>query len=189
MKKALAFVAAALVAVASQAATVQWTSGTIYVAKDAAGTWGTASTDKAKSGLANAQYIIVDAATYDTYVNDGAKMYADWTTLVKNATVKSDVINSSGGAAANWSDPTDYTKSMGTIYCLALYKHTSADYGDFYIAAAGSGSVNDFGEFEGTYSGLAASNKPWVAASVPEPCTVALLALGLAAVGLKRKVA
>lgn len=187
MKKIFSFLAVAILAAAAQAASVSWSSGTMYVAKDADGTWGTAAADKAKGGLAVAQYLIVDEATYNKYASDAAGMYKDWSTIADSANAKSAKNNSTGGAAANWSDPTDYQKTDGTIYCLALYTHTSADYGDFYIAASTSGFVNDLGEFEGNTGSLASNVGKWT--PVPEPCTVALLALGLAAAGLKRKVA
>ena len=194
MKKILSFLAVAIIAAASQAATITWSSGTMYTAKDDTGAW---STDRAK-GSVTAVYLIVDQSTYNSYAGKAEDIYKDWSTLEGKATRKSDAITSGNNGQAKWEDDkggAGYVKADGTIYALALYTYTHATYGDFYIAGAGSAYVNDLGEVEGAYGGLASSVGSWSAVPsstpdpIPEPTTVALLAIGLAAVGLKRKVA
>ena len=194
MKKILSFLAVAIVAAASQAATVTWTSGTMYVAKDDTGAFASGSSNRAK-GNVTAVYLIVDQTTYNSYAGKSEDIYKDWSTLEGKATRKSDAILSGNNGQANWADLTEVVKADGTIYALALYTYSDATYGDFYIAGAGSAGVNDLGEVEGANTGLAANAGSWTAVPsstpdpIPEPTTVALLALGLAAVGLKRKVA
>ena len=195
MKKILSFLAVALVAAASQAATVQWQSGTMYVAKDDTGAWADATSANRAKGSVTAVYLIVDQSTYNSYAGKAEDIYKDWSTLEGKATRKSDAITSNNGGTANWTDSTEVTKADGTIYALALYTYTHATYGDFYIAASGSASVNDAGDISGSNKGLASNVGSWTVVPsstpdpIPEPTTVALLALGLAAVGLKRKVA
>ena len=185
MKKILSFLAVALVAAASQAATVTWKSGNMYEAKDSTGAWGT---DRAK-GTVTAVYLIVDQTTYNSYAGKAEDIYKDWSTLEGKATRKSGSIASANSGQANWTDSTEVTKANGTIYALALYTYSNPTYGNFYVAASGTASVNDLNEVEGSYTGLASNVGSWSPVPVPEPTTVALLALGLAAVGLKRKLA
>ena len=183
MKKVLAFIAIALVAVASQAATVQWKSGVMYTINNADGSVGTV---KAKGNVTGV-YLIVSAATYDTYKNTSQKLYEDYVANKITTIRKSDPITSNNGGTANWTDATDITAASGTVYGLAVFTQTYEG-NTYYIANAGTAFVNDLGGVDG--SGFASMGSgSWTAASVPEPTTVALLALGLAALGLKRKVA
>lgn len=188
MKKALTIAFAILTAVGLQAATISWMSGAI--------TTSSGSKANATDNVANGYLFLVSEDVWNAFDVTSASAIAGYinadgsvakTANATGTSTKKGLVNMT----------TEATKDDGYQYALVFY----VDSANKVLATKGKDFINDVGSAEGVASAGLASNSyassTWTTPSsgssgddvVPEPTTVALLALGLAAFGLKRKVA
>ena len=189
MKKLIVF-ASVFAAIVAQAATVNWT-----VSK--------------QTDLKNMSYAVIDPSIITALVG-GASPYADEASM--NADIAAGKAYSAAGlASALTADGTVNGKGtvasrsisdVGDTFTVIFWDGTPAENGKFYYGtfstAGHTYTPPDSPGADVTVTSAALTQGTFTAATftqsggqdpIPEPTTVALLALGLAAVGLKRKVA
>ena len=192
MKKLMVAVAVAAIAVASQAATAKWGSGTLYVP-------GTQSTKAATSYGSTASFYSLTAAQYaalETAISDAGLEGADEISTYLYNTYK-DKEPTKGpqnfmSGAATITDPGTYGKG-DDVYGVLLYTtYDNTDKtGDLYyignmgqITFASDANITK-GNMGTNLYGAGGAALSWQ--TVPEPTSGLLLLLGMAGLALKRK--
>lgn len=187
----LAFIAV-FAAVVSQGASILWSSGKIQVPEG--------TTTPIEDGVL-AYYIVVDKSAYEVAKGQSIDaIYRNYYNMTDGfATDDQGNLSSwsKGGVAASYGGSPNgaagtITTEDSTQYVIAIFEYYDAATDSYYATAravqataSDSGVVTPGGENQNVWMGFSSSS--WV--SVPEPATIALLSLGLVAIGLKRKVA
>lgn len=192
MKKMMTMLAAVLVAGITQAAVMNWQSGTIYLPTSAAdGTWNTAggTTYRVPGGATSpvtAYFFILDAGTYGD-----ANLISDVTAAMIAGTYDlggaDNTINPlTTTRAANWNNQGDYAVGQsGYMMMILTLDATAGSFDqDWFMVVTGTSTIPESGSSM-SIQNMASSVGEWTA--VPEPTSMALLALGVAAIGLRRK--
>ena len=180
--------AVALCAVAVNAATVSWNSGTLRPATSTTGGW--AGSGGVKNSLADGTSLAVSVflVNSETYTSasklSSAELYKAYATETATATASStlNVVNTTPDATVG----TDY-------YAVLIYTYTDKTYGDMYIATTATIAGSLIDNAVNTYNvasigSTAGSTSGWTAAgAIPEPTSGLLMLVGLAGLALRRK--
>jgi hypothetical protein len=192
MKKMMTLLAAVLVAGITQAAVMNWQSGAIYLPTSAAdGTWNTAggTAYRVPGGTASPVTAYFFLLTAEEYGN--ASLIGDVTAAMQAGTYNlaaadNSMTPSSMARITNWANQGDYAVGESG-YMLAIWTLDAYDGSfnqDWFMVTTAMGTIADNGA-NAFIQNMASNIGTWTA--VPEPTSMALLALGVAALGLRRK--
>ena len=180
MKKIMMFAVAAICAVAAQAASIEWGSGTMYLP---------GGTTKAGKGDVAGYVYILTASDYNSLDLSNSKSVYDTykakTAAQTGSSSKTGIVNMT---------TTGYNVG-DTVYALLIYETAGTD--GQYILAKGYDTINDVGTQSNLASGgLAATGTSWAPKSggdtpgggTPEPTSGLLLMIGAGVLALRRRV-
>ena len=184
MKKTIMMIAITAIATMTQAAVINWQSGNILLPTSATnGAWLTGA-NVAKDQV-TAYYFVITSAQYND-ASFKADVTAGMLGQTFNLTAADNSVNSSGSLAtktANWTGQGSYNVGE-TGYMLAIFVLEDYLGQDWFIVNTGKATISASGMAE-TVGSLASSIGVWT--PVPEPATMALLGIGIVAVGLRRR--
>lgn len=189
MKKLMMAAIAAAFAVAANAATVKWASGTIYTAADAEGTAGSGTSYRANTGtrLVTAYlYSLTEAEYTAALAMSTADLYSKYSTATPTLSKTSTAMGLADISQTGLPDGT--TEEPQTIYGVVLYVDTAtaANYDgvDAFVKSY-VGTATWKNTTGANLTMLASSQANWTA--VPEPTSGLLMLLGMASLALRRR--